>query len=101
MPRSPLPFIRRSSLALLVDDNLVVHAEFALWHSTKVALHHDPARHVGAQDLACGWKSGNLSLENPAGRAGSHGPSRLALHDSIIHVRTPPSPVTSGLLNGP
>lgn len=50
---SPLPFIRRSSLALLIDDNLVVHAKFALWHSTKVALHHNPARHVGAQDLAC------------------------------------------------
>lgn len=53
-PHSPLPcFVGRSSLALLVDDNLVVHAEFALRHSAKVALHHHSARHVGAQDLAC------------------------------------------------
>lgn len=50
---SPLPFVGRSSLALLVDDNLVVHAKFALWHSAKVALHHDSARHVSAQNLAC------------------------------------------------
>lgn len=52
--RSPLPcIVRRSSLSLLVDDNLVVHAEFALGHSAQVALHHHSARHVGTQHLAC------------------------------------------------
>lgn len=42
-----------SPFALFVDDDLVVHAEFTLGHSTQVAFHHHPARHVGAQDLAC------------------------------------------------
>lgn len=38
---SPLPsVISSSTLALLVDDNLVVHAEFALGHPAQVALHH-------------------------------------------------------------
>lgn len=32
-----LPFIRRSFLALHIKDNFVVHAEFALGHSTQVA----------------------------------------------------------------
>lgn len=50
----PLPcLVRASPFALFVDDDLVVHAEFTLGHSAQVAFHHYPARHVGAQDLAC------------------------------------------------
>lgn len=60
--RSPLPcFIRRSTLALLVDNDLVVHAELALGHPAQVALHHYSARHVGAQDLA--WTGRRKELE--------------------------------------
>lgn len=60
--RSPLPcFIGRSTLALLVDNNLVVHAEFALGHPAQVALHHYSARHVSAQDLA--WTGRRKELE--------------------------------------
>lgn len=67
--RSPLAsIIGCSSFALLVDDNLVIHAKFALGHSTQVALHHHSARHVGAQDLAWTRAGGEtLSLESKPG----------------------------------
>lgn len=53
--KAPLPdFLGCSGFPLLVDDDLVVHAELALWHSAEVALHHHAARHVRAQHLTCG-----------------------------------------------
>lgn len=58
---SPLPrVVGRSSLALLVDNNLVIHSKFALWHSTQIALHHNTTRHVGTQDLAWSEREGQL-----------------------------------------
>lgn len=49
---SPLACIISSApFALLVDDNLVVHAKLALRHSTQVALHNHTARDMSAQHL--------------------------------------------------
>lgn len=40
-----LPFSRFicSPFALFFNDNLVIHAKLALWHSTQVTLHHHSA----------------------------------------------------------
>lgn len=46
--------VSAASFALLVDDDLVVHAELALGHAAQVALHDHAARHVRTQDLT--WK---------------------------------------------
>lgn len=40
-----------ATFALLVDDDLVVHAKLALGHATQVALHDHTARHMRTQNL--------------------------------------------------
>lgn len=52
-PKHLLPFPRfiRSPFALFFNDNLVIHAKLALWHSTQITLHHHSARDMGTQNL--------------------------------------------------
>lgn len=47
----PFPRFIRSPFALFFNDNLVIHAKLALWHSTQIALHHHSARDMGTQNL--------------------------------------------------
>lgn len=47
----PFPRFICSPFALFFNDNLVIHAKLALWHSTQITLHHHSARHMGTQNL--------------------------------------------------
>lgn len=47
----PLACFISCAFALLLNNNLVIHSKLALRHATQVALHHHPARYMGAQHL--------------------------------------------------
>lgn len=57
----PFPRFIRSPFALFFNDNLVIHAKLALWHSTQITLHHHSARHMGTQNLT--WSGEEHSSE--------------------------------------
>ena len=53
-------------LGLFLHHQFIVHPKLALWHSTQIALHDDPPRHMGAQGLT--WGRGGSGVS----RAGWH-----------------------------
>lgn len=62
----PFPRFIRSPFALFFNDDLVIHAKLALWHSTQITLHHHSARDVGTQNLTwCREERNSEHLCNP------------------------------------